>query len=276
MAEYGKIERRIWNSHTFHSLTDDGKILWMYLLTCPHSNMLGCFVLKPGYALEDLEWEKNRYKKALSELLSIDLSNGQGKGLIDHDPSNHLILIKNHLEEGRNPITNGNQERGAIKILSELPKSPLISILKDLFKALYKEQYKALYQALCNTVAVTVAVAVTVTESTAESSDDLSKQDEPIFISIPLIDKSEYPITENQVEEFKTLYPAIDIHQTLRDIRGWNLSNPKNRKTRQGILRHVNGWLKKAQDKAPRQGDDAFYEQQTRDFLERHKNDKEE
>ena len=170
MAEYGKIERRIWNSKTFHRLSDDGKTFWMYLLTCPHSNMIGCFILKPGYALEDLQWSKEKYDNALSEVLSVELSNGQGKGLIEHDPEHNLILIKNHFEEGRNPITNTNQEKGAIKILSELPKSPLISILKDHIDALYKDHYKALSKALCNTV--TVAVTVTVTEKVDEAEPE--------------------------------------------------------------------------------------------------------
>ncbi len=168
MAEYGKIERRIWNSETFNRLSDDGKTFWMYLLTCPHSNMIGCFILKPGYALEDLQWDKKRYKNALSEVLSVKLSDGQGIGLIDHDAKHNLILIKNHFEEGRNPITNTNQEKGAIKILSELPKSPLISILKERINALYKDRYKALSKALCNTV----AVAVTVTEKGGEEETE--------------------------------------------------------------------------------------------------------
>jgi len=158
MAEYGRIERRIWNSKTFNQLSDDGKIFWMYLLTCPHGNMLGCFVLKPGYVMEDLNWDSERYKKALSDLLSVQLSNGNGKGLIKYDPEYSLILIKNHFEEGRNPITNINQEKGAVKILGELPKSPLLSILKERIEALYKDRYKALSKALCNTVSVSVSV----------------------------------------------------------------------------------------------------------------------
>jgi len=93
----------------------------------------------------------------------------------------------------------------------------------------------------------------------------------PVFIQIPLVDKSEYPITENQLKEFEELYPAIDIKQCLRDIKAWNLANPKNRKTKSGILRHINGWLQKEQNKAPRVEDD--YEEQARRFIERHKND---
>lgn len=69
---------------------------------------------------------------------------------------------------------------------------------------------------------------------------------------IPLNDGSEFGITEAMVAEFEKLYPAVDVRQTLNEIRGWNLTNAQNRKTRSGVLRHVNRWLAKEQDKAGR------------------------
>lgn len=73
---------------------------------------------------------------------------------------------------------------------------------------------------------------------------------DPVFISLPLADKSEYDITERQVEEFARLYPALNIQQVLRNIVGWNQANPKNRKTRGGVLRHIHGWLAREQNRA--------------------------
>lgn len=67
----------------------------------------------------------------------------------------------------------------------------------------------------------------------------------PAVISIPLNDKSEYPITASMVAEWEGLYGECDVMQTLREIRGWNLANPSKRKTKSGILSHVNRWLAK-------------------------------
>jgi len=78
----------------------------------------------------------------------------------------------------------------------------------------------------------------------------LSPPTESIFISIPLNDKTEYPITKTQVAEFKNLYPGIDVEQSLRTIKGWNLANPTNRKTKAGILKHINGWLARDQNQS--------------------------
>lgn len=71
----------------------------------------------------------------------------------------------------------------------------------------------------------------------------------PYVIMFPLNDGSDYGVTAEMVSEFTGLYPAIDVMQELRNMRGWLLNNPRNRKTRSGIRRFINAWLSKAQDK---------------------------
>lgn len=71
----------------------------------------------------------------------------------------------------------------------------------------------------------------------------------PMVISITLNDKTEYPITEADVAAWKDLYPAVDIMQELRKMKGWADSNPTKRKTKSGIRRFINAWLSKEQDR---------------------------
>lgn len=68
---------------------------------------------------------------------------------------------------------------------------------------------------------------------------------------LPLNDGTEYPILPNQVAEWSELYPAVDVTQQLRSMRGWLLSDPKRRKTRAGIMRFVNSWLSREQNRGP-------------------------
>lgn len=72
----------------------------------------------------------------------------------------------------------------------------------------------------------------------------------PPAVLLPLNDGSVFSVTAEQVREFSDLYPAVDVLQSLRSMRGWCVSNPTNRKTRSGILRFVNRWLSKEQDNA--------------------------
>jgi hypothetical protein len=70
-----------------------------------------------------------------------------------------------------------------------------------------------------------------------------------IIICIPLSNKSEFPVTKAMLVEWQSLYPNVDIGQELRNIRGWNISNEKKRKTARGIMSHINTWLHKAQNR---------------------------
>lgn len=71
---------------------------------------------------------------------------------------------------------------------------------------------------------------------------------EPVFIKLPLNDKTEFDVTEKMVAEYKELYPAVDVEQELRNMRGWCLSNPQKRKTRRGAPSFINNWLQKTQN----------------------------
>ncbi len=67
---------------------------------------------------------------------------------------------------------------------------------------------------------------------------------------LPLLDGSCYLVRPEEVERYRTLYPAIDVDQEYKKMIGWLDANPKNRKTGRGIGRFINGWLSRAQDSA--------------------------
>lgn len=89
-------------------------------------------------------------------------------------------------------------------------------------------------------------------EKEAPSSKSASSPpppDSPVFIELELNDKTLHQVTEADVAEYVALYPAVDVQQQLRNMRGWLHDNPKRRKTRDGIRRFIGTWLKKEQDK---------------------------
>lgn len=76
-----------------------------------------------------------------------------------------------------------------------------------------------------------------------------------VFIKLPLINGDDFLVTKDYVKELKDLYPAVDVEQALRGMRGWLDSNPRNKKTPRGIKRFITGWISREQDKAPRVSD---------------------
>lgn len=76
----------------------------------------------------------------------------------------------------------------------------------------------------------------------------------PPVIFLPLNDGTDYPISEEQCQEWAGLYPAVDVIQQLRNMRGWLIGNPTKKKTRRGIVRFITGWLAREQDRGGTKG----------------------
>jgi len=85
--------------------------------------------------------------------------------------------------------------------------------------------------------------------SCSEPEKPASEPTEPPLITLTLNDGSEWPVTTEMVTEWSSLYPAVDVMQQLRNMRGWLLSNPNKRKTSRGIKAFINTWLTKEQDR---------------------------
>ena len=78
-----------------------------------------------------------------------------------------------------------------------------------------------------------------------------SGPDESVIV-IPLIPKDgEFGVTQAMIAEWAANYPGVDVKRELLRCRAWSQANPQNRKTRRGIMRHVNSWLSRAQDQGP-------------------------
>lgn len=93
-------------------------------------------------------------------------------------------------------------------------------------------------------------------QSESESNTDICSElqaaaepAEPPVITLLLNTGEEYPIMQTDVNAWMELYPAVDVIQELRKMKGWCMDNPRKRKTRKGIRRFVGSWLAREQDR---------------------------
>jgi len=85
---------------------------------------------------------------------------------------------------------------------------------------------------------------------TANGARHASQEDEsPTVIPLPLREGGEYAVRKSLLSELEPLYPAVDVPQTLNEMKGWLVGNPARRKTQQGIRRFVTNWLQGEQAK---------------------------
>lgn len=81
--------------------------------------------------------------------------------------------------------------------------------------------------------------------------EEQSRKSNTLF-SIPIKDdEEEYIITQKDIQGWEEVFPKINVLQTLKRIRQWNIDNPQKRKTKHGIRRHIYQWLDKEQKPKP-------------------------
>lgn len=95
----------------------------------------------------------------------------------------------------------------------------------------------------------------TPTRHKQECKNEIININTKVFICLPLNDGTDFPVYEEDIAEYKKLYPGVDVEQQLRNMVGWLNGNPTRKKTKSGIKRFINGWLSKEQDKGGRKSE---------------------
>jgi hypothetical protein len=245
-SQYVKVQRSIWNKPAFKGLSEDGKTLFLYVITSPHSNMLGYYVLPPGYACEDLGWLRERFTKGLRELLA--------KHLIAVDFDTNVILDLHQIV--KYPPENPNQVKAAISKFNEIPKNSLYQQFENLLERLDKPFIKPLHERLHERFAKPETETETETEEETEEKTLAPNDEKPSLGPIPKNGKINYSFEthswENIPDDLKLtwakLCPALNIDSSLNDMALWLEGHPQNRKS--DYKKFITNWLKREQDRA--------------------------
>lgn len=263
MAKYRKIETRIWNDGKFCDLSDDGKLLFFFLLTHPHLTALGAMRISVAGMAGELNWTLERLSKALGEAFR--------KGLVKYDEKALFLWLPNFLKY--NPPESPNVVKSWEQSLDYLPechlKQQLISHVKSRVESLSGGFREALGEAFRKSMANQEQEQEQEQKQDQEPKQEQEQKEFKInvvehlnttsvdrksalnaVVEIPLTNHQNFLIFQKHIDEWQLLYPAVDVVQELRNIRGWNLSNPKKRKTKSGILNHINAWLSKVQNQS--------------------------
>lgn len=133
------------------------------------------------------------------------------------------------------------------------------------YKSLKNKMRVAIAQQVPNTCPASAPTPTPTTTTTKDLNNDPKKQDHyfcpepsqkgakapaPAIIRLPTNRTGEeFPIVQAKVNEWQETYPGVDVLLTLSEIRQWLRDNPARRKTSQGMLRFVNAWMRREQDR---------------------------
>lgn len=136
--DYGRVYTSFWNSADVRCLSDNGRLMALFLLTNPHSNIIGAYLLPDAYLMDGLQWEAARVRTTVSELWA----QGFAKRFRD---GRHVVICR-YLEW--NPIENRNVGMAAVKQAEQLDRfDPAFEcVLTGL--ALYKRHFAAEWESV--------------------------------------------------------------------------------------------------------------------------------
>lgn len=121
-ARHFRVSPRFWSEAKREGWTDDEIILGLYILTCDHRNTEGLFRLPQQYISSDLGWASERLTDPFAKLIK--------RGFIHYDAVAEVVLITKALK-WQYPATE-RQIKGAIRVIEELPSTPLLTLFIDL------------------------------------------------------------------------------------------------------------------------------------------------
>lgn len=166
--KFGTVDNALWRHKRFHGLSDDAKLMFVYLKTCSHQNMIGCYYLPKMYAMNDLKWTERRVDKTLSELFE--------KPFAMYCEETETIFLPKHLE--LHPLQNLNQAKGAAKLYGEINNNfiHINHLAKSLLESKYindpvLEGFRKGLERVSNDITVSVTVSEPVTEPVTPDDD---------------------------------------------------------------------------------------------------------
>lgn len=111
MRDYGQVQCSWWGHPDTVHLSDNGKLLFLYLLTGPHSNGLGCYRLPFGYVSSDTGKAIETVSKGFIEL--------EERGVALHCQATEFVVIPKYLKW--NPVSNGKVAKARQKEFQDIP-----------------------------------------------------------------------------------------------------------------------------------------------------------
>lgn len=228
----------------------DGITVYLYLL---------CEIYRNGYYIEydddytyiiadDLGMSGEKVKQVLSYLLERSLLTSILLLPVTVITSHGIQCRFQEAVKGR-AAKSGVEVDKQIWLLNEQETLPFIKYTQNSVFSENNESFSEKNQSKSEIYAIKESKVNKSKEKNIYCTEPEKPPSAPPIITLPLNDKTDYEITQVEVEHWNELYPAVDIMAELRKMKGWCEGNPAKRKTRRGIVRFVNAWLAKEQDR---------------------------
>lgn len=224
---YSKVFDEFWKCPERAKRSDEEKLMMIYLVTCPHRNMIGFYRLPLSYAAEDLGWEREKVLRTLRLINRSDFA--------AYDEKTNHVLVHKYLKY--NSLSNPNMARGAVSKAAEMKESPLFITF---FQDLTEHSDDGCCQILSDAVAEMIAKSA---NDPDKQPDHVQEQSAVEVVPVkPKKQKAKVMTDEEWMEFIRTskAFETIDVAVELEKMKVWQTTHPNRELTRIFITRWLN------------------------------------
>ena len=249
MRDYGTVSPKFWTGETGKALRQDpgAQVLALYLMTSPHSNMLGVYYCPVMYMAHETGLGMEGASKALARLIDA--------GFCMFDEASETVFVRRMAAHQIGEALSENDKRvlGIQKEVAKMGDSPLKTAFVEAYAQAFhltpQKGKKAKPLASPLQAPTKPGTGTGTGTGTGEgSSEPDGSEPEVSGFAVPLNDGSEWNVPLATLEDWVKTFPAVDVEQELREMRAWANANPTKRKTGRGVAAFAVRWLSKAQD----------------------------
>lgn len=246
---YRTVNTSFWTDPKVRALAPDGKLLMLYLVTCPHAHVGGIYYLPEVTVLH----ETGVTRRALDTLWHT-LSK---PGLAFRDGETEVVWVTNML---RYQGSGSKIFASVANQLACLHNSPLINKFLQRYPEiapLYSDRVSKGHQRQSEFGNPDMDMDQDNEQENEEySCGEADKAASSPLVTFPCSGKTSEPrewfLTESHVAEWSEAYPGVDILSESRRALAWVKADLSRRKTAKGMARFLTGWLSRSQNSGRR------------------------
>jgi len=257
MRDYGKVSPSFWTGKTGKAIRARGSeavVVAMYLMTSPHSNMLGLYYQPSLYMAHETGLGIEGASKGLQWCIDA--------GFCAFDAESEMVWV---YEMASYQIANEIKEKdlrvkGIQKDYDALPDCPFLADFFDKYQTAFHLKNRRSVEGPSQAPSKPLRSQ----EQEQEQEQDISAEQKPLQLlptepepipeaELPLVDGSMHPVMTEEIEVWERAYPAVNVRAELRRMGVWLEANRRKRKTARGINAFIVAWLTRTQD-SPRRG----------------------
>ena len=221
---YKKVDEVFWTDPEVQCLQPNEKLLFLYLITNPHTHYSGIYYLPTSFILEETGIQGNPIKKALTTL--------EGGNFIEYDSQKKIVWVK---QMAKHQVSQGNTKNILLGIANHLEKLHKSFLIKD-----FLDYYKYLGIPIENPSkwdAEPIPESVAVEEAVKEEGEEKKKPPSKISFG----EHENVKMTKGEYEKLKEITAPNHLGNYIEKLSDYIASKGKKYTSHYAVLRT---WLR--------------------------------